>query len=376
MTTDYRPYPWERLEQLTRAEAELGDRAARWVPGARESRWATAFEDFWAELVGERYTVEALGFTTYGTGRFAAPAGDLVVTEFTFPPLRSAGVVAVDRALAQSWLDVVVGPSPAARRLVELDDRDRTVLVYLALRAAEFFTQRGSPPAVVATERIGPDEAFARLARQSGVTEIDFVFSSASNTALVRVYLPASMMATFDAWATRRRPVSKFVGEFMVHARASLAHQHLTPIEIANLAPGDVVFMSADPLANDSASLIIGGRAVAASAVAQPEHDSWTFTVAPGGNESEIAMEDMMAAPDEVTSQLVDSVELRMDVVVGNVSLSVSELSRLQPGRVFVLDGAVGEPVDLVVNDHVVAKGELVDVDGRVGVRVLALGGR
>jgi flagellar motor switch protein FliN/FliY len=48
--------------------------------------------------------------------------------------------------------------------------------------------------------------------------------------------------------------------------------------------------------------------------------------------------------------------------------MSVSELMRLGEGAVIELDRKVGEPIDLYVNDRLIARGELVLVDGALGV--------
>jgi flagellar motor switch protein FliN/FliY len=65
-----------------------------------------------------------------------------------------------------------------------------------------------------------------------------------------------------------------------------------------------------------------------------------------------------------------------VDIVVGSVELSVSELGHLKRGSVIELDRQVGELVDVAVDGEVVARGELVNVDGRLGVRITAISGR
>jgi flagellar motor switch protein FliN/FliY len=64
----------------------------------------------------------------------------------------------------------------------------------------------------------------------------------------------------------------------------------------------------------------------------------------------------------------VADVPVRVSAVLGKKRLSVAELSALAPGAVIELDRRVGEPIDLYVNDRLVARGELVLVDGVLGV--------
>ena len=47
----------------------------------------------------------------------------------------------------------------------------------------------------------------------------------------------------------------------------------------------------------------------------------------------------------------------------------------LQVGQVVDLNRVAGEPVEMSVNGKVVARGELVEVEGHLGVRILSLAG-
>jgi len=64
---------------------------------------------------------------------------------------------------------------------------------------------------------------------------------------------------------------------------------------------------------------------------------------------------------------------LQMNVVVelGRTELTVSEVLGLGPGSVVELDRLAGEPVDILVNDRLIARGEVVVVDENFGVRVV-----
>lgn len=57
-------------------------------------------------------------------------------------------------------------------------------------------------------------------------------------------------------------------------------------------------------------------------------------------------------------------VKLEVRVVLGRNRLPISELLNLTKGSVIELDRRVGEPVDLMVNDRMVARGDLVRVQG------------
>ena len=65
----------------------------------------------------------------------------------------------------------------------------------------------------------------------------------------------------------------------------------------------------------------------------------------------------------------------RFHVVVdaGHADLTPEEIDRLQPGDLIPLDRSAGHPVEIVANAVTVARGVLVDVEGRAAVRVLSL---
>ncbi|HZZ39605.1 MAG TPA: FliM/FliN family flagellar motor switch protein [Acidobacteriaceae bacterium] len=67
---------------------------------------------------------------------------------------------------------------------------------------------------------------------------------------------------------------------------------------------------------------------------------------------------------------LLLEVELEAVVRFGSRSLELRELLELGPGDVVELDRQVTDPVDLIVGDKIVARGEVVLVDGNFGLRV------
>jgi flagellar motor switch protein FliN len=63
------------------------------------------------------------------------------------------------------------------------------------------------------------------------------------------------------------------------------------------------------------------------------------------------------------------NVDLRVQVILGHARMPISQLLKLSRGSVIELDRRIGEPVDVVINDRLVARGDLVKLDGdRIGV--------
>ena len=64
----------------------------------------------------------------------------------------------------------------------------------------------------------------------------------------------------------------------------------------------------------------------------------------------------------------VFDVPVTVSAVLGNSRMAVGDLLRLAPGAVLELDRKVGEAIDIFVNNRLVARGEVVLVDERLGV--------
>ncbi|MEM6490410.1 MAG: flagellar motor switch protein FliN [Pseudomonadota bacterium] len=66
--------------------------------------------------------------------------------------------------------------------------------------------------------------------------------------------------------------------------------------------------------------------------------------------------------------QAVYDIPVNISAVLGKASMQVSQLLKLGRGAVVELDRKVGEPIDIFVNNRLVARGEVVVVDDRLGV--------
>jgi flagellar motor switch protein FliN/FliY len=73
---------------------------------------------------------------------------------------------------------------------------------------------------------------------------------------------------------------------------------------------------------------------------------------------------------DKIAADLkpVFDVPVSVQAVIGRTTIEVSKLLELGPGSVLELDRRVGEAIDIYVNSRLVARGEVVVVDDRLGV--------
>ncbi|MBN8938873.1 MAG: flagellar motor switch protein FliN [Rhizobiales bacterium] len=66
--------------------------------------------------------------------------------------------------------------------------------------------------------------------------------------------------------------------------------------------------------------------------------------------------------------EAVFDVPVHVSAVLGRSRMDVGELLKLGPGAVLELDRKVGEAIDIYVNDRLVARGEVVLVEDKLGV--------
>jgi flagellar motor switch protein FliN/FliY len=64
----------------------------------------------------------------------------------------------------------------------------------------------------------------------------------------------------------------------------------------------------------------------------------------------------------------VYDVPVQVSAVLGKATLRISQLLKLGRGAVVELDRKVGEAIDIYINDRLVARGEIVVVEDRLGV--------
>ena len=76
----------------------------------------------------------------------------------------------------------------------------------------------------------------------------------------------------------------------------------------------------------------------------------------PGGNQQEI--------------DFILDIPVQLTVELGRTKIAIKNLLRLAQGSVVELDGMAGEPMDVLVNGCMVAKGEVVVVNEKFGIRL------
>ena len=67
--------------------------------------------------------------------------------------------------------------------------------------------------------------------------------------------------------------------------------------------------------------------------------------------------------------RLLENIGVKLTVEVGRAEMTIRDLLRLSEGSVIELDRLAGDPLDVLVNGTLIAKGEVVMVGERFGIR-------
>ena len=349
-------FPWEGLPRIGRAEAALTREAAQLAAGGAAAR----------------RTIEA---------SLAAALG--VPVAITTGPIWASSAVELARTLGHPGGVVVRGGAPGAPDgAMWIDGRLATHVVARALGLAEpgLVVARALAPAeeailcaVVARalEGLAPRAAGVCL-RGVGIPTagalggaapaacVDLGVTVGDTAGAVRVVLPAGCLGV----APPPTPSAGALDVLAVRVEVLAGAAAIPLAALLALAPGDVVVpdaLTVDARAHGTVLLRHARGALRATL------DGVRLTIlgpAPGGP--------MPPTPDP---RALDDVPVELAVRLAELTLSAREVLELAPGAIITLGRAPGAAIELVSAGRVVARGDLVDVDGELGLRVRELPG-
>jgi type III secretion system YscQ/HrcQ family protein len=320
------PLPFE-LPSISRGFAALTPAARR---AGREV--ATAAAAALGAVLGTEVGLE--GFATPGT---AGPGSTLARVGIELAALPAAAVLEVEPALVVRLVDRLAGGEGAPAFYAELTPVEATLLELLALVALDGACGVAGVEALLAPRlaRGGPEPASA--------LRVELVVTAGPVRGRARLLLdPAAVRALGGepdlARSALALPLSYRSGQAA-----------LDPAELDALAPGDVVLIDPAPDGGEVLELPGGFRA-------RGRLDDDGFHV------EETAMTTRTA-----------QIPVTLEVELARVEVSLAELARLEPGAVLPLAIDRRGLVTLRAGERPVARGELVDIDGAVGVRITSL---
>lgn len=281
-------------------------------------------------------------------------------------------IVEMDTGFAAAMVARLSGGSGAAFAPGELSSAEAAALGYLALRA--LFAARGI---ALVESQLAPrflfvardaDAALALLSQEQRWVAVELELSLGETRGFGRLLLPASSAHRIARIALRtaeRRPLAPEISRATLEARLVAGSADLGDEELAALAEGDAIVLSG--LSRDAAGL--GGPATLL-------FDHFHLRGALRGRAFTVASVVDALPPESLmhdSPTQVTSLPIELQVELARVKLPLARLDGIKPGSVLELDAALCDPVVLRIGGRAVAQAELVDIDGELGARILAL---
>jgi len=346
-----RPYPYDRLPRLPRGYAEVARLVRTHLGGEASAAWARWIGRYLPG--GEARAPELVAVEPVSPGTAEVVRASPVVLGLQSPAGRPA-FLALDGGLTSALLSMLLR-SEAAPLTPPLTEAERGLVIYVVAAALHELGESGwSVLASTPEPDLDPAEHVvlrlrARLAGRVG------------HAALA---LPRALLDGAPTGGPRRRRLARLrwvVGS----AAVELARLRLAAGELELLAEGDVIVSAELPPVGPALAGLLRMGWAAIPVVASGERLEVRGSLQLGGG--------VMDSTDPQSSALsvAEGLPVELRVELGRLTLSAAELLELEPGDALALGRPVGGAVDLRVGDRLVARGELVEVEGEVGVRVL-----
>jgi flagellar motor switch protein FliN/FliY len=132
--------------------------------------------------------------------------------------------------------------------------------------------------------------------------------------------------------------------------------------ETDRIAEGNPLFSLQIAYADSPAITLYFAVASTLLAALDPPRESEVAPVSPDDRSSQM--------PGSKTFEVLLDVSLPVSVSFGRTEMAIKEVLKLTTGSIVELNRTLTEPVEVIINDRVIARGEVVVVDGNYGVRI------
>jgi flagellar motor switch protein FliM len=333
------------------------------------------------------------------------------------PPQTPRAVLELDLALAHVVVDRLLGGDGDNIGHRPLTDIEEGVVSYVMLEALKVLAP-ALDPGLPRLRLLGLAknlvDAVAQLGDERQVAVCTLKVTLGTQVGYVRLLLPAAFLKLVGAprlgsarRARRDAEVQKHLRRLStVKAllRAEIGRAQLLGSELANLRSGDVVVIDdmwarPDQGEGGRAKLRVGaGQRAIADAELLVESGRFRakitdFLLGEGARNFQPPPEDFPGDREDPTRvvappkspegkyvsedadrvDLLNDIPLQLAVELGRVQVTAEEVANMATGHIIDLGRAAGDPVELSVNGKIVARGELVEIEGQLGVRVLSV---
>ena len=408
-----KPFEFKNLPRLTKAQADVLQAVSTYLS---HRPFAPEFRDTVAELLGKllKETVKLSPLeirpTTASQVRGMIPDSGCFVL-LGVAPTPSQILVDIDPGMSALTIERLLGGMGSGERIVRpLTEIEQGVLSYLILKVLGVFYQGWQQGRQVALTLNGfaskAEELESYVASDENYYLLGIRLGAGDHIGYARLFLPGSLISSItanlpqsgtgpDDLAYMRKTLMS-LGEQPITAIVEAATQNLESDVIATLEVGDIIIIENHQLTlGASGSLERGSLFVRVGTgrngglrgqlindeghlkfeltdIIKQEHPLETSNMQDEESESPATEPTDNLAE---TEGLLRDVEAPVVIELGRLQLNTAQVVRLRAGQILRLPRNANDPVDLVVNNKLFARGELVEVDGELGVRLVHVTG-
>ncbi|MGZ3458940.1 MAG: FliM/FliN family flagellar motor switch protein [Archangium sp.] len=262
------------------------------------------------------------------------------------------------------------GPMMELTRLEEAAFAFLGLSVLYALRGQEELQRRFGPRLTGVT--MSRTEALARLDARQRHLGVELTVTVGQTTAGGRLVLPSVVleMALKELPTERDAEIAPEVLAARLEARCFMGCSSLSCEALESLGQGDVILF--ERLRREGPELFGPGHLVMRGFELTGDFGPEGFSLNRANRRGLLQESDMVTVVNE-PGEGMPPLPVDVEVELTRLMLPVSELAGLKPGALLPLRINASEPVLLRVGDRVVARAELVDIEGEVGARILSL---
>jgi type III secretion system YscQ/HrcQ family protein len=369
------PYPYERWPKLSRHAAQVASGLARITLHA-EGGAGSRIVALTASALGTDVHVAPGAAHVWNRVELGAALREplaAVIVALRLDGLDHSVVLELTTDLCGVLVDRVLGGDGANVRVpgLPLDELELGVLGYLAARAV---AETGGKLRVcgATAQRTDVLDALAEAGDRVVVWPLELSAGERRGSARALLSEHAARAWLSEAPAPRRFDVpSAWVG-LPIQLCAHAATVRLTAPELAGLEPGDIVVPERTALARGP-----NGFHGGATLHALGDHGRVHARCSVATNELRIEAIEQgeHAMSDDKPEALVKDAPIELCVELARFTVRLEDVLGLRVGEVWSTGNAIGERVVLTANGRAIARGELVDIDGEIGVRILEKNG-
>ena len=349
-----------------------------------------------------RAPVVGFSFRGYQPAAALKDAADLTGARFALHGSSQFLHLVVSNDLIRLWLASLVGIRYTVKDLnAPLGDVEKGLYEYMLLKLLQMFQKKVWPEAGPQWWLAGLDSPARPSAFAAENVAACFLTAFERQEGDIWVVFPASAMDEWTALGKDGLPGAPAGREYWrrctrgwewlkLPLTVRLGAIELSPAELLSLEPGDIVLMPPGVLQGNPeeglrgpvAVTPAGGRRVSGQAdlaVAEGRYQIAFKSFHPISEEVQMEQKQPTPPPadtpnvEEPAGELMKDVSLSLVVELDRVSVNLDQLVQLAPGQVIGLQRPPGSPVDLSINGRIVGRGQLVLINGELGVKIITI---